>query len=141
MNWRFLFQVSVPLLPSPPGKGIHFNSWIFMKVNRDVIEQFFTSLPAETQSRVASAQNVIVKAKERGKNVVAAIGSGPNLHEGVTTLIAELMHKGIIDGVTTSSAVISHEMAGTLDRVKGLTQIFLACQKTKTICLGYLKPL
>src|ERR1019366_1506731 len=45
-------------------------------------------------------------------------GSGPNLHEGVTTLIAELMHKGIVDGVITSSAVVAHEMAGTLDRVK-----------------------
>ena len=29
-------------------------------------------------------------------------GSGPNIHEGVTTLIAELMHKGVIDGVITS---------------------------------------
>jgi len=45
-------------------------------------------------------------------------GSGPNLHEGVTTLIAELMHKGVIDGVITSSAVVAHEMGGTLDRVK-----------------------
>ena len=45
-------------------------------------------------------------------------GSGPNLHEGVTTLIAELIRVGVVDGVTTSSAVIAHEMAGTLDRVK-----------------------
>ena len=52
--------------------------------------------------------------------MVVVTGSGPNLHEGVTTLIAELIHKGIIDGVTTSSAVIAHEMAGTLDRVKRL---------------------
>jgi hypothetical protein len=44
-------------------------------------------------------------------------GSGPNLHEGVTTLISELMHKGIVDGVSTSSATIAHELAGTLDRV------------------------
>lgn len=29
-----------------------------------------------------------------------------------------MMTKGLIDGVTTSSAVIAHEMAGTLDRVK-----------------------
>jgi len=36
----------------------------------------------------------------------------------VTTLIAELMHKGVIDGVITSSAVVAHEMGGTLDRVK-----------------------
>jgi hypothetical protein len=44
-------------------------------------------------------------------------GSGPNIHEGVTTLIAELIRKGLVDGVITSSAVIAHEMAGTLDRV------------------------
>ncbi len=50
--------------------------------------------------------------------MVVVTGSGPNLHEGVTTLIAELIHKGIIDGVTTSSAVIAHEMAGVLDEVK-----------------------
>ena len=44
-------------------------------------------------------------------------GSGPNIHEGVTTLIAELIRVGIVDAVSTSSAVISHEMAGSLDRV------------------------
>ncbi len=36
---------------------------------------------------------------------------------GVTTLIAELIRVGIVDAVSTSSAVISHEMAGSLDRV------------------------
>jgi hypothetical protein len=36
----------------------------------------------------------------------------------VTTLIAELMTKGIVDGVLTSAAVIAHEMAGVLDKVK-----------------------
>jgi len=49
--------------------------------------------------------------------VVVVTGSGPNLHEGVTTLIAELINKGVIDGVTTSSAVVAHEMAGVLDEV------------------------
>jgi len=33
-------------------------------------------------------------------------------------LIAELMRAGIVDGVTTSSAVVAHEMGGVLDRVK-----------------------
>jgi hypothetical protein len=40
------------------------------------------------------------------------------VHEGVTTLLAGLIRAGLVDGVTTSSAVISHEMGGTLDRVK-----------------------
>lgn len=45
-------------------------------------------------------------------------GSGPHLHEGVTTLIAELIHKGIVDSVLTSSAIVAHEMAGCLEKVK-----------------------
>src|ERR1700732_1765772 len=60
----------------------------------------------------------IVAAKQRGGAVIAVAGSGPNIHEGVTTLIAELIRKRIIDGVLTSSAVVAHEMAGTLDRVQ-----------------------
>ena len=64
------------------------------------------------------AIDAIVAAKQRGGRVVAVTGSGPNIHEGVTTLIAEMIHKGLIDGVITSSAVVAHEMAGTLDRVK-----------------------
>ena len=50
--------------------------------------------------------------------VVVVTGSGPNIHEGVTSLVAELMRVGIVDGVATSSAVVAHEMAGVLDRVK-----------------------
>ena len=45
-------------------------------------------------------------------------GSGPNVHEGVTTLIAELIRAGMVQGVSTSSAVVAHEMAGGLDRVR-----------------------
>ena len=58
------------------------------------------------------------KPKKNNGRIVAVVGSGPNIHEGVTTLIAEMIHKGIIDGVSTSSAVVSHEMAGALEKVK-----------------------
>ncbi|MAE30561.1 MAG: hypothetical protein CMO43_03020 [Verrucomicrobiales bacterium] len=68
--------------------------------------------------RIESAVEQIVEAKQRGGKVAVVTGSGPNIHEGVTTLVAELMRAGIVDGVTTSSAVIAHEMAGVLDRVK-----------------------
>src|SRR3954451_7319114 len=71
-----------------------------------------------SRAHLNQAVDRIVAGKEHGGVVVAVTGSGPNLHEGVTTLIAELMRKGIIDGVLTSSAVVAHEMAGTLDRVK-----------------------
>ena len=75
-------------------------------------------LPQKTQDRVKRAASWMVETKEKGGKVVVVVGSGPNLHEGVTTLIAELIHKGVIDGVCTSSAVVSHEMAGTLEKVK-----------------------
>src|SRR6266567_4330520 len=73
------------------------------------------------RANLLEAVDKIVAAKRRGGAVVVVTGSGPNIHEGVTTLIAELMHKGVIDGVITSSAVVAHEMAGTLDRVKRIS--------------------
>ncbi len=83
----------------------------FIRALRDV-------LPAATSDRIAKAARIIVEAKERGGRVVVVTGSGPNIHEGVTTLVAAMIDKGWVDGVITSSAVVAHEMAGTLDRVK-----------------------
>jgi hypothetical protein len=76
------------------------------------------SLGAQVRDRIDAAVDAIVRTKERGGRIVAITGSGPNIHEGVTTLIAAMIHKGLVDGIITSSAVIAHEMAGTLDRVK-----------------------
>jgi len=84
------------------------------------IEELRQSLAGATQAHLDSAIHSIVRAKLRGGRVVVITGSGPNIHEGVTTQIAELIHKGLVDGVITSSAVVAHEMAGTLDRVKRL---------------------
>ena len=50
--------------------------------------------------------------------MVVATGSGPNLHEGVTTLLAACVAAGLVDGIITSSAVVGHEMAGTLELVR-----------------------
>jgi hypothetical protein len=83
-----------------------------------VVERYLPLIDVETVDFLQRAVEAIVTCKRKGQKVVVATGSGPNLHEGVTTLIAELMTKGIIDGVLTSSAVIAHEMAGTLDKVK-----------------------
>jgi hypothetical protein len=82
------------------------------------VARLWESFPASTQDHLNNAIASIVEAKQRGGRVVVVTGSGPNLHEGVTTQIAELIHHGVIDGVITSSAVVAHEMAGTLDRVK-----------------------
>jgi hypothetical protein len=89
-----------------------------MKIEHSLLQSLLHQLPAATQTRLKEAVTRIVTAKQRGGKVVVITGSGPNIHEGVTTLIAELMRAGLVDGVTTSSAVVSHEMGGTLDLVK-----------------------
>jgi len=79
-----------------------------------LMEQFSVGM----REKVGQAAAAIIAAKQRGGRVLVATGSGPNLHEGVTTLVAELIRLGVVDGVLTSSAVVAHEMAGTLDRVR-----------------------
>ena len=81
------------------------------------LEAFWASLDESSQQAVFSAIQKITDVKKRGGKVMVVTGSGPNIHEGVTTLIAELIRVGIVDAVSTSSAVIAHEMAGSLDRV------------------------
>ena len=88
-----------------------------MSITDKTIEQLYENLSSIVKETVDQAVNSIVEAKKRKGKVVVVTGSGPNLHEGVTTLIAELIDKGLIDGVTTSSAVIAHEMGGVLDEV------------------------
>jgi len=102
-----------------------------MSIDRKVIKNMFISLPSRAKTRLKRATELIVKAKEKGGKVVAVVGSGPNLHEGVTTLLAELMHKEIIDGVSTSSAVINHEMAGTLEKVKRFDGVSFGFEREK----------
>ncbi|MBD3351112.1 MAG: hypothetical protein GF364_06465, partial [Candidatus Lokiarchaeota archaeon] len=87
-------------------------------MNIKLITKFYEKFHPLYRDRIDKAVSAIVKSKEENKNVVVVTGSGPNIHEGVTTLIAELIRKDIIDGVLTSSAVIAHEMAGALDKVK-----------------------
>jgi len=89
-----------------------------VKPSKTSIAAWEGSLPALAREHLRAAADRIAAAKQRGEGVVVATGSGPNIHEGTTTLIAELIHKGVVDGVLTSSAVVAHEMAGTLDRVK-----------------------
>lgn len=84
----------------------------------DTIESYYQELSSGTQDFLNAAINAIVEKKRMGGKVMVITGSGPNIHEGVTSLIAELMNKGIVDAVSTSSAVVAHEMAGTLDKVK-----------------------
>ena len=88
------------------------------KINRELIQKFYGELDERSKETLDAAAERVAAAKKRGGKVAVVTGSGPNLPEGVTTLIAELIEKGVVDGVTTSSAVVSHEMGGALDRVK-----------------------
>lgn len=87
-------------------------------IDHRALAEIEKGLDVETRERIDSTADAIVAAKERGGKIAVVTGSGPNVHEGVTTLIAELMRVGVIDGVSTSSAVVAHEMGGTLDKVK-----------------------
>jgi len=87
-------------------------------IDSNFTESLYANLPEETRHYLDIAIEKVVEAKKKGGKVVVVTGSGPNIHEGVTTLIAEFINKGLVDGVTTSSAVVSHEMGGVLDKVK-----------------------
>jgi hypothetical protein len=82
------------------------------------IEGLYGGLDTRVRETLDQTVEAIVTARQRGDRVMVVTGSGPNIHEGVTTLIAELIHKGIVGGVSTSAAVVAHEMAGSLDRVR-----------------------
>ena len=81
------------------------------------LDFFRESLDSQSLETLNKAVERITKTKQSGGRVMVVTGSGPNIHEGVTTLIAELIRVGIVDAVSTSSAVIAHEMAGSLDKV------------------------
>jgi len=87
-------------------------------IDEDELLELYGALESQSQANVRKLITALVDAKKAGRKVVVITGSGPNIHEGVTTLIAQLISKDIVDGVITSSAVIAHEMAGALDRVK-----------------------
>ncbi|KPK26126.1 MAG: hypothetical protein AMK69_12675 [Nitrospira bacterium SG8_3] len=108
-----------------------------MSIDRTAIEHTYRGLGSKVKSRLKLAVEWIVQARERGGKVVAVVGSGPNLHEGVTTLIAELIHKGIVDGVLTSSAVINHEMGGTLEEVKRIDGVASGFERNKLPVDGF----
>src|SRR5215218_4883254 len=89
-----------------------------MRPEKKRIAEWEGGLPETSRTHLRLAAERIAAAKQRGRGVTVVTGSGPNIHEGVTTLIAELIRHGVVDAVLTSAAVVAHEMAGTLDRVR-----------------------
>ena len=53
------------------------------------LENFKASLDERSRAAVDSAIERITEIKKRGGKVMGVTGSGPNIHEGVTTLIAD----------------------------------------------------
>ncbi len=98
-----------PRRPRPPRPPV---------IGPAALKELAKGLGAETSRSLSRAVRLWAGVKRRGGRVVVATGSGPNLHEGVTCLIAELVGAGLVDGVLTSSAVVGHEMAGVLERVR-----------------------
>ena len=82
------------------------------------VQSLYRGLEEGVRQAVDRTVEAVVAARRAGRKVAVVTGSGPNLHEGVTTLIAELIRAGIVQGVSTSSAVVAHEMAGGLDKVR-----------------------
>jgi deoxyhypusine synthase len=89
-----------------------------MKYNLDLLNKYYQELEQVSRDNLDKAIDKIIEIKKRNGKIMVVTGSGPNIHEGVTVLISELMDKNIINSVSTSSAVIAHEMAGSLDKVK-----------------------
>jgi len=89
-----------------------------MTVDQEFLQSLYRDLPEVTRQRIDTVVERAVRLKEEGGKIAVVTGSGPNIHEGVTTLLAELVRRGVVDGIITSSAVVAHEMAGSLDRVK-----------------------
>jgi hypothetical protein len=88
-----------------------------MNPDTDFVERLYQGLDDPARDSIDELVDAVVSARRAEEKVVVVTGSGPNVHEGVTTLLAELIHKGIVHAVSTSSAVVAHEMAGSLDRV------------------------
>ena len=98
--------MSKPARPQPP------------TVSQAALKRLEGGLSPQARKDIAQAARLWARVKEGGGRVVVATGSGPNLHEGVTTMLAALVSAGMVDGVITSSAVVGHEMAGALERVR-----------------------
>ena len=89
-----------------------------MKFNLNLLDLYYQELEQTSRDSLDRAIENIIEVKKKNGKIMVVTGSGPNIHEGVTILISELMDKNIINSVSTSSAVIAHEMAGSLDKVK-----------------------
>lgn len=87
-------------------------------IEQTALDDLERLLSGEALSAIDQAVEAWVRAKSNGGKVLVATGSGPNLHEGATCQVAELVRLGLVDGVLTSSAVVGHEMAGSLERVR-----------------------
>ena len=77
-----------------------------MQIDRNLIAELQAALPDRTKEQLSQATQRIVEVKRAGGKVAVVTGSGPNLHEGVTTLIAELMRVRMYATASFSYSVV-----------------------------------
>lgn len=104
-----------------------------MQINSKLLEKYYQEIEEKSRDNLDKTIKKIIEVKKKDGNIMVVTGSGPNIHEGVTTLISELMDKNVLNSVSTSSAVIAHEMAGSLDKVKRVKVDKLGIQFDKSI--------
>ena len=66
-------------------------------IDNTILEKFYKALDELTQQRIEQVIDKIVQINQSKGKVIVVTGSGPNIHEGVSTLIAELVKKDIVD--------------------------------------------
>jgi hypothetical protein len=69
-----------------------------VKLDIAFVQSLYRGLEEGARQGVDRTVQAVVAARRAGRKVAVVTGSGPNLHEGVTTLIAELIRAGIVQG-------------------------------------------
>ncbi len=94
-------------------------------VSQQALQELERRLAPDVVDDLGLAAEKWVGVKKQGGKVVVITGSGPNLHEGVCSQLAHLVELGLVDGIITSSAVVGHELAGALEKVRRVDGVSL----------------
>jgi len=89
------------------------------------VQALYDGLKEATQSAVEKTVVAVPEARRSDGRTMVVTGSGADIYEGVTTLISELIRKNIIHGLSTNSAVVAHEMEGSLEKVRRVRGVVL----------------
>lgn len=71
-----------------------------MELNRKLLTEFYDALDDRSRETLDLAVEKMIQSKKRTEKLSLLPAVAPISMKGVTTLIAELIDKGLIDGVT-----------------------------------------